>query len=296
MSTKPIIVVFTATGKTGGGMIDAILEDGTFTARAVTRNPESEAAKAIAAKGVEVVKADLDEPATLEAAIKGAYGVFGVTDFWTSFHGEVQQGKNIVDAAKKAEVKHFVWVTLDHSGVPHWDTKAEVDDYLKDSGIPRTSLYTSWFAENIGSPFFPIKRQPSGELLLDLTYKTDGQLGAIYAGDIGKWGLVAFKDPKTWVGKDMKVITEWITPREIAQIVEEELGEKTVIKEVDDEKWKAMRHEVPNFEELWLNFEWLNKNYPDGKGRDIDFSKSLIPHATTVREYIRSKGKSLVTS
>ncbi|CAG8740856.1 13699_t:CDS:2, partial [Acaulospora colombiana] len=83
---------------------------------------------------------------------------------------------------------------------------------------------------NIGSPFFPIKRQPSGELLLDLTYKTDGQLGAIYAGDIGKWALVAFKDPKTWVvipkDKDMKVVTEWVTPREIAKIIEEELGEK----------------------------------------------------------------------
>jgi hypothetical protein len=63
-----------------------------------------------------------------------------------------------------------------------------------------TRLYTSWFAENIGSPFFPIKKQPSGELLLDLTYKTDGQLGAIYAGDIGKWGLVAFKNPDQWIG------------------------------------------------------------------------------------------------
>jgi hypothetical protein len=61
-------------------------------------------------------------------------------------------------------------------------------------------IYTSWFAENIGSPYFPIKRDPSGGLVLDVWYKTDGPLPTIYAGDIGKWALVAFKNPDKWIG------------------------------------------------------------------------------------------------
>ncbi|PVF92671.1 NAD(P)-binding protein [Serendipita vermifera] len=296
MTSKPVIVVFTATGKTGGGAIDAILDDGTFAPRAVTRNPEGDAARALTARGIEVVKADLDDPSTLENALQGAYGVLGATDYWTAYEKEAIQGKALVDAAKKAGIKHFVWVTCPHSGVPHWETKAAVDDHLKASGIPRTSIYTAWFAENIGSPYFPIKRIPSGGLLLDVAYKTDGHLPTIYAGDIGKWALVAFKAPDEWIGKDLKLITEWFTPRNIAGWLEEEFGEKVIINEVNEEKWKDLRKEVPNFNGLWLNFEWFYQNYPKGMGGDIEFCKSLIPHATTARDYIRDRGKSLITT
>jgi uncharacterized protein YbjT (DUF2867 family) len=79
---------------------------------------------------VEVVKASLDDPASLTAPLQGAYGVFGVTNYWEhSGEGEMRQGKALVDAAKAAGVKHFVWSTLDKEEpqVPHWITKAAVD-------------------------------------------------------------------------------------------------------------------------------------------------------------------------
>jgi len=178
-------------------MIDYILKDGSFAARAVTRDPDSTAAKALAAKGVEVVKADLSDPSTLDKVMEGAYGVFGVTDFWTAFHSEEQQGKDMVDAAKKAGIKHFIWTTLDYSEwhVPHFETKARVNDYLIASGVPRTSLYTSYFAENFKSPFFAIKRNDAGKVVIDVPYKTDGKLPTIAASDIGGWALAAFKNP-----------------------------------------------------------------------------------------------------
>ncbi|CAG7852465.1 SubName: Full=Uncharacterized protein {ECO:0000313/EMBL:CCA74952.1} [Serendipita indica DSM 11827] len=209
MSSKQIIVVFTATGRTGGGMINAILKDGQFAARAVTRNPESDAAKALAAKGVQVVKGDLSEPASIEAALSGAYGVFGVTDYYK---------------------------------VTHFETKADVDDYLKESGVPRTSLYTSFFLENIRFPqMIKINRSADGTVILDVPFKTDGQIPMIFAGDIGKAALVAFKNPQQWIGKDFKIVTEWATPRDIAKTIESELGEKVTINEVDDAQWKASR-------------------------------------------------------
>jgi len=292
--TKPIIVVFGATGKSGGGMIDAILADGTFQARAVTRYPDIGPAKALAQRGVEVVKANLSDLATIAKTMEGAYGVFGVTDFWSAFMEEEQQGKDMVDAAKAAGVKHFVWNTLDHSeqwATPHYETKARVNDYLIASGVPRTSLYTSWFAENIKSPFFfPIKRDASGTIVMDVGYKTDAKIPVIAASDIGAWALVAFKNPREWIGKDMKVATEWITPREIGKLISEETGEKVDIKEVDDTKWKALR--TKEYEEMWLNLQIFYTAEPDY--RDVDLSLKLLPNAKTMKDVIHSWGKSVV--
>ncbi|PVF95818.1 NAD(P)-binding protein [Serendipita vermifera] len=294
MSNKPSITVFLATGRTGGEK--ALVED-ILAARAVTRNPNSDAAKALAGRGVEVVQGDLNDKASIERAVEGAYGVLGATDFWSSFFAEEQQGKDLINAAKKFGVKHFIWVTLDHSGVPHFDTKARVDDYLKESGIPRTSVYTTFFVENIGMPFFfALKRDKAGNILIDIPFKTDGPIPIIAASDIGKWALVAFKNPDEWIGKDLKVIVEWKTPREIAKIVEEEYGEKVVIKEVDKAQWKANKTAIPNFEEAWLNLQFFYDFYPHGNGRDAEFSKGLISNPITVRDYVRAKGKSLISA
>jgi hypothetical protein len=98
------------------------------------------------------------------------------------------------------------------------------------------------------------------------------------------------------IGKDLKVVTEWKTSREVAKIIEEEFGERVIIKEVDDSKWKESRHSIPHFEPFWLNFEFWHAIYPDGNGRDVELSNKLVPGLTTVRSYIRAKGKSLISA
>lgn len=101
-----LLVIIGATGKQGGSVINSILADSslksTFKLRGVTRDPTKANAKALTERGVEMVAGDLDDRASLDAALKGAYGVFAVTDFWASMsmETEVQQGKNIADAAK----------------------------------------------------------------------------------------------------------------------------------------------------------------------------------------------------
>lgn len=78
---------------------------------------------------IEIVVANLDDADSVLNALQGAYGVFGVTDFWEhGYDAEVRHGKNLVDAAKAVGVKHFVWSTFaENSGVPHFDSKWEVD-------------------------------------------------------------------------------------------------------------------------------------------------------------------------
>ena len=117
MADKKIIAVVGATGAQGGGLVRAILADrnGEFRVRALTRNPDSDKARALAAAGAELVRADLDDQASLERAFAGAHGVFALTNFWEHFspEKELAQAGNQARAAKAAGVHHVIWSTLE---------------------------------------------------------------------------------------------------------------------------------------------------------------------------------------
>src|SRR5215213_8573108 len=163
MADKKIIAVTGSTGSQGGGLVRAILADasGGFAVRAITRDPNSDKAKALAAAGAEVVAGNLDDAASLQKAFAGAYGVYGVTNFWEHFSGEkeIEQAKNIAEAAKAAGAKHVIWSTLEDTRklmaaddkrmpmlqgkyrVPHFDAKADANAAF--AGLPTTLLVTS---------------------------------------------------------------------------------------------------------------------------------------------------------
>lgn len=141
-----IITVFGATGNQGSGIINTVLTvpalRGKYTLRGVTRDPEGPKGTALSQKGVELVKADLNDLDSLKAAIRGSYGVFGMTDFW-SIHSkdvEVQQGKNLFEACKAEGVQHLVysslpWATKTTNGIlhhlEHFDSKAMVQEFIE---------------------------------------------------------------------------------------------------------------------------------------------------------------------
>jgi hypothetical protein len=131
MTEKKIIAVVGATGQQGGGLARAILDDpgGEFAVRAVTRKPGSEPAKALAARGAEIVTADLDDEASVLKALEGAHGAFFVTAFWeyVSVERERAHARAMANAAKAAGVKHVVWSTLP-------DTRAYIP--LDDDRVP----------------------------------------------------------------------------------------------------------------------------------------------------------------
>ena len=146
----------------GGGLIRAILADpgAGFTARAITRNPASDAAMALAAKGVDVVQADLDDEASLTRAFEDAHGIFCVTNFWEHFSPEREkaQARNLANAVAAADPAHVIWSTLEDVRdyvplndsrmptlmggykVPHFDAKAEANAFFREAGVPVTYL------------------------------------------------------------------------------------------------------------------------------------------------------------
>jgi uncharacterized protein YbjT (DUF2867 family) len=112
--TRQVIAVLGGTGLQGGGVVDALLARGAFDVRVASRTPSSDKAKALAARGVQVVKGDLLAPASLDAFFDGAHGAFVVTNFWDPAQGtrEEELGAEAVKAARSAGVKHLIWSTL----------------------------------------------------------------------------------------------------------------------------------------------------------------------------------------
>ncbi|KAK9384428.1 hypothetical protein V1515DRAFT_371106 [Lipomyces mesembrius] len=169
-----LIVVVGATGGQGGSVISASLKDKNFKVRGITRNPDGEKAKALTAKGVEMVRADLNDEGSLVKAFEGAYAIFAVTDFNEPFatmdseaamEFEYQQGINIAIAASTtATLQHYLWSTLPYSSklshgkltVPHFESKAKVDEFIKNDKqllSKTTFLWYTYYASNL---FYPV--------------------------------------------------------------------------------------------------------------------------------------------
>ncbi|KAJ7069253.1 NAD(P)-binding protein [Mycena amicta] len=216
-----IVSVFGATGQQGGAVLRALLKDGTFTPRAIVRNPDSDASKALAALGahVQVVKADTLDKASLVNALKGSEAVFAMTapifppDLSEGGANELTTGKNIVDAAKEVGVKFFVWTGMPsiarisggkYSGVFYYDQKELVEKYLQASGIPNATLYLGAFLENLWK-FGNLKKTDTGYDIAIAKYKP-GELQAF-----------------TWVDRDIPQATlvllkSYTDPAKLAQI------------------------------------------------------------------------------
>ena len=161
--TEPIISVVGGTGAQGGGVVDALLIAHKFKVRVASRNPSSDASKALMARGVEVVKADLLEPSSLKAFYDGAHGAFLVTNFGDPAQRgrEEQIGASAVNAARSARVKHLIWSTLPDaekiSGgrlkVPHFTMKARVDDAVRSASFERyTFVEAPFYFQNLLLP------------------------------------------------------------------------------------------------------------------------------------------------
>ena len=169
MTDDKMILVIGATGAQGGGVARHLLNSGRYKIRCLTRNPSSEKAVALQEAGAEVVKGDLTDLESLKTAMKGCYGVYGVTNFWEHFEKEYDLGKNLIDAVAASDIKHFVFSTLPNAKkisdgkieVPHFDIKAKLEEYARGLGLFVTFVHPAFYFENYLS-YFPPKKQEDG--------------------------------------------------------------------------------------------------------------------------------------
>ncbi|KAF4334213.1 nitrogen metabolic regulation nmr [Fusarium beomiforme] len=170
-----LVSIIGATGIQGGSVIKALLNDESYTVRAITRDKTSAAAKSLLEKGVEVVEANLNDIHSLETAFSGSFAIFAATNFFQNFPSlsaeaaieeEVAQGINLAKAAiATPTLEHFIWSTLPNASrvsegksfVPHFAGKNKVDDYIKSHAElfrKTTFLWVGFYASNLQYPFF----------------------------------------------------------------------------------------------------------------------------------------------
>ncbi|KAM0284014.1 hypothetical protein ACHAQH_002209 [Verticillium albo-atrum] len=220
-----IITVFGATGLQGGSVVDIFLKDPKLTGwsvRGVTRNASSEKAKALTARGVEVVVADLSDKAAVSRAVQGSAAVFGVTNYWDKLDKdlEIQQGKNIADAAKEANVQHYIWSSLLNitklsggvlPGVFHFDGKAEVEDYVRQLDIPASFFLAGLYASNLTTNMMK-NTPPDNTWKFFLPAPVSSQIPFFDVADTGKFVKGMILNREKVLGKRIFGAANYITP------------------------------------------------------------------------------------
>ena len=223
MNTSAPISVVGATGQQGSAVVDALL-DRNIAVRALTRNPDSEAARALAQRGVEVVAADLEAPDSLRSAFEGAAAAFAMATMAgpAGVEGEVAQGKAIGEAAQAAQLPFLVYSSVGgaerHSGVPHFESKRRVEQFL--SGLlPLNIVRPTFFMENL-----PYMMSRDGEQWsVQMPMPGDVPLQMISVRDIGKAAaaLLAQRDPDT---APVEIAGDEVTGQQIAELLGQRVG------------------------------------------------------------------------
>ena len=312
MSDQKVIAVVGATGAQGGSLVRAIMNDksGGFTARAITRDVNSDKAKALAELGAEVVSADINDPHSLVQAFKGAYGAFCVTFFWEHFspEKEMEHAKNMADAAKECGVKHVIWSTLEDTRkwvplsddrmptlmekykVPHFDAKGQANDFFTERNLPVTLLHTSFYWENL--IYFGMGPQKGEDGKFAITMPMgDKMLPGISTEDIGKCAYGIFMNGDDFIGKSVGIAGEHLTGSQMAGALSKALGQEIAYNAIPAEMYRSF--DFPGAEDLGNMFQFKHDFEADFTGfRPIAESKSLNPDLQNFETWLsRNKEK-----
>lgn len=294
---KKIIAVTGATGAQGGGLVRAILAapDSAFVARAITRNPDSEKSRALAALGVEVVAADADDPPSLERAFAGAHGAFCVTNFWEHFSAEREgaQAAAMARASRKAGLQHVVWSTLEDTRrwlplddprvptlhgsykVPHFDSKGAMDRVFVEEAAPTTYLLAAFYWENF--VYFGMGPRPGPDGNLVLALPLGGvKLPGIASEDIGRCAFGVFQRGSDIAGQRVGVAGDILSGAEMAAKMSRALARSVTFHDVPFDDYRALG--FPGAEDLGNMFQFqaiLGDEFL--RARDVELSRSLNP-------------------
>jgi uncharacterized protein YbjT (DUF2867 family) len=214
------VLVTGATGQQGGALARHLLNQG-YRVIALTRRVESPAAQALAALGAELAAGDFEVPSSLEAAARRADTLFAMaTPFEAGIDAEVRQGMNLVDAARRAGVRHFVYSSVAGAdrltGIPHFDSKHEVEGYLRRSNLPYTIVGPTFFMENFTGPMFH-EGLEAGVLAMALPPMRGLQLVAVE--DLARFLGRVIATPEDFFGERIDVASDEVTGQQAADLL-----------------------------------------------------------------------------
>lgn len=277
MNSDKIILVTGATGQQGGATARHLLKNG-WSVRGLTRNQNSPAAQALAETGVEVVQGDLDDRASLDRALEGVYGVYSFPNMASGIEGEVRQGKLMADAAKAAGVAHFVQGSVGgaerQSGVPHFESKWQVEEYVRSLGLPATFLRPAFFMDNFNW---------SREAIFDGTFTSmgldaDKSLQMIAVADIGAFAALVFDNPQEYIGQRLEIAGAELTESQMVQIMSDVTGREVTL---------APPAGAALNEDMTKMYAWFNEA---GYEADIPALRNQYPDLLNLESWLRENG------
>lgn len=255
MTNKRLVLVTGATGKQGGAVVEALLQRG-HQVRATTRNPDSKAATNLKLKGVDVVKADFSDSVSLLRAATGVDTLYAMmTPLEAGIEAEVQQGIALVDAAKAAGVGHLILGSVASAdggtGIPHFDSKYRVEQYVAASGVPYTISAPVFFMENL----IDVWALPSlREGKLALAMPSNRPLQQIAVRDIGRFVVAMVERRQEVFGKRFDIGGDEITGEGAAVILSRVTGREIRYEGFPPEYLQQ------HSEDMALMFKWFDSH------------------------------------
>jgi uncharacterized protein YbjT (DUF2867 family) len=270
MSTiSKTVLVTGATGKQGGHLVRELLARG-HSVRALTRKPESPAAAALAERGATIVKADFEEEGSLERAARGVDTVFAMsTPFESGEKTETREGINLVRAAATAGVKHLVYTSVAGAdrttGIPHFDSKFEVEKEIRRSGVPFTIVAPVFFMDNFLADWMaPGIAQGSIAMALPATRR----LQQIAVADIAQFAALVIERRESFLGKRIDIASDELTVATAAAVISEVSGRPIVYTALPIDAVRQFNEDQARM------FEWFDRV---GYDADVVGLRSLYP-------------------
>lgn len=274
------VLVTGATGQQGGAVVDALRSGayGEYEIYGMTRNAGSDAATALTEQGVHVVEGDMNDRASLDAAVAGMDYVYLVTTFFEEGpEMETTQGKRMVDACIDADIEYLVYSSVagaDHAPLEHFESKHRVEEYIADSDLEWTFVRPVYFMQN-----FAWQEEAVRDGTLAIPLAEGVSLGVVDVADIGRMVATAFADPDTWAGEIVELAGDELTLEEFAAVFTEILGHDIRAVHVDIDDYRAEAGD-----EMANMYQWFND-----QGYDVDIvslSASTGIDYTTFAEYV----------
>lgn len=280
---QDVVLITGATGNQGGALANELLKSG-HRVVAMTRKPESEAAKSLASRGAQVIQGDLNDEASLKRAVQGKWGVLGVQNTWEAgVEGEEEQGHRLAKIARAGGVQHYVYTSVASAdrktGIPHFENKSRIEGTVRELGFPSYVIVRPvFFMENLLGPWFK-PGIANGQLAVGI--KPGTKLQMIAVRDIGKYLARAFEQNEKLANQEIDIAGDELTMPETARILSDATGKtvRHVQVPIEDVRKASM--------DFALMLEWF-----DAVGYDVDIpanAKAYGIRPTTFTEWAKTQ-------
>lgn len=272
------IAVFGISGSQGGAVASALIKTGNYKVIGITRNPNKKELAHLKKQGVEIRQADMNDKYSLTSVLRDVDAVFSVQNFWEAGKDrEIEQGKNVVNAAKEVGVKFLLYSSVGgadrKSGLNAWDSKWAIEEYLRTSGLPHCVLRPVYFMDNFKTL---LKTEILTKSTVTLPFNPDKPLQMIAVHDIGEFARICFSQPSQWIGKAIELAGDELTMKKAVDVLGRSLG-----------KYVTYHHDT-NTEKYGTDttsmYQWFEKA---GYKADIPKLKEMCPGLMTFEKWAR---------